>query len=714
MRFPWVKRSDLIAVPHDGGGWVVKDPLTLQYALLEDHEYSILNLMDGRTGFRDLLANARKAAPWLNLTAEDLAEFIRSLAGSQLVRQQAAGDSVRLSPAKKASSFASVLQFVLQLIRIQIRLLNPTRFIDRAMPLVSTLFSRSALVLFSALIVSALVVVTTSFGKLIQSLPALQEFLGPQNMALMLGVFVAVKILHEAGHAFTARRFGAECSECGIMFMVFTPVLYTNVSDSWLLPRQQRLLVTGAGIIVELTIAAVCTILWWFAAPGLTKSILLNTMILCSVNTLLFNGNPLLRFDGYFLLADWMGIPNLAGRSSAMLREAIVSFITGRTHSASQARVRNRRFLLLYGVVSAIYRLFLTLAILKLVDEVTRQWNVRFLGSFLFIVIAGGFILMPAASFLQSVRRRYGESSSETPNTVRVLLCIACLIALLLFPLPRSIVAPAFVQPASTGVYASLSGRLDHALAYGTQVEAQDVVARFEHPELNITRHRLKARRDELKGELELLGANPATSDSTLIPALQKRVDAAEERLADFEVEYSELTVISQRAGTFLPPEAIARPNRTDVQGTWHGRSADAANQGAWIERGTLLGYVGERSEVSLLVAVDEGDIEFVRRGQSLVFSPAVDAEVRRTGRVEDVGLLESRELPLQFAASRLVAGRTTESALVPSAVTYLCTATLTGRIGGPPSLYSTGRVRINVASASILDRVVRYLKQTF
>lgn len=715
MTFPWIKRTDLIAIRHDGGGWIVKDPLTLQYALLEDHEYSILNLLDGRYGFAELLRRARSVAPWLELTAEDLAEFIRNLAGNQLIRQRTGGDSVRLNPDAGRSSVSRVLRFLFQLLRIQFRLLNPSRLIDAAAPVAAVFYRKTALSLFGILAIVAVAIVTTSLGEVVQSLPTLQEFLGPQNVVMMLGVFITVKILHEAGHAFTAKHFGAECNECGIMLMVFTPVLYTNVSDSWMLPRQQRMLVTAAGILVELGIAAVCTILWWHASPGLAKSILLNTMVLCSLNTLLFNGNPLLRFDGYFLLADWMNIPNLANRSSGVLRDFVISLVTGRSAEPHTATTRHDRILLIYGIMSAAYRLFLTLAILKLVDELTRQWHVRFLGSILFVIIVTGFLLIPGLGFLQSVRQQHQQHPFERRNRIRAAFILGIFLVSLLIPIPGSILAPAFIQPTAHAVYAPLSGRMVRTSEYGSHLNNGDLVAELANPELELTRQRLKSHVKSLNTELRTLRSHPETADSDLILSLEKTLKAAEQRQQDFEEEYSELHILTKKSGVFLSPEAVAKPVRDDLPGHWHGVVAEGANTGAWIERGTLLGYVGEPSDLSLLIAIEESDVSFVRPGQRLTFSKAVDTGVHRQGIIHEVGLLESDELPMQFAVAGLVNGRITESGLIPSAVTFLAVGRLADDPDAiPPALYSAGQVRIQVASASIFDRIVRYLKQTF
>ncbi|MEO1981987.1 MAG: hypothetical protein ABGZ24_15825 [Fuerstiella sp.] len=448
MQFPWLKRDDLVAVPHDSGGWVVKDPLTLHYTHLDDIEYSVLNLMDGRISFAEVLDRARQLCPERRLVPDDLGQFVRVLAGHQLIRQLRGGDSARLDPQASSTSPLRLISPLFRILRLQRRLLNPSRMLDAAMPLVSVLYKPVVVRTMIMIGLLAITVVGLRFGELLKALPSMADFLGPQNMIVMLLVFVTVKVLHEAGHAFTARYFGAECNECGVMLMVFTPVLYTNVSDAWLLPRQQRMLITAAGILIELFIAAVFVLLWSFAAPGTTRSLLLNTVVLCSVNTILFNGNPLLRFDGYFLLTDWVGIPNLASRASAVVQQTLLRLVTGHD-SVSIEPIRTRRFLLAYGLASAAYRVLLTLAILKLVDVMSREWHVQFLGNFLSAVILTGFVIIPVVTFLFRILE-HDEANSR--SWFRMTIAAVVLLLLAEFPLPHSVIAPAIVEPASRQV----------------------------------------------------------------------------------------------------------------------------------------------------------------------------------------------------------------------------------------------------------------------
>ncbi len=711
MNFPWIKRPDLIAVPHDTEGWVVKDPLTLQYALLNDVEYRLLNLLDGRLAFGELLKRAQDIDPTAGITADDLGEFIRNLAGHQLVQQRSGGDSLRLSKTQPQSAFGW-LNPLLQVLRVQVKLLNPSRLIDAAMPIAQLFFRRSTVIVMSLTGCIGLLVALLNAGRIAHALPSMQEFLGPQNLLLMLSIFVAVKILHEAGHAFTARFFGAECNECGVMLMVFTPVLYTNVSDSWLLPRRQRMLVTAAGIIVELCIAAACSILWWTAAPGLTRSILLNTMILCSFNTLLFNGNPLLRFDGYFLLADWAGIPNLASRSSALLRKRFVGLLVGRQDDSQPEK--NGRFLTGYGILAAAYRVILTFAILQLVDQMARHWHVQFLGKFLSMMIVLGFVVIPALSVVQDIRLANHQSRFTTSAWRRLAGFVLMLIMLMLFPLPHSVVAPAFVQPTAQAVYAPLPGRLESCVAYGTNIKPGDTIAQLSNSTLAQSRQRLESQHTQIDLELKALKNNPATSNSELIPSVEEALRAAQHRLKQFKAEYADLTITAFGDGVFMAPPAVPRQIHQDLPVTWSGTPADSQNRQTWIKRGTLMGYLGQPSQVQLLVAVSENDIEFVQSGQSVQFLTPERSGPSLTGVVYSVSQVEAEELPIQFSIAGLVSGTPREQNLKPANVTYLATVSLSDSTAVPPAFYSTGQVRISVAPSSLAARLQRYLQQTF
>ena len=707
MNVPWIKRSDLIIQPHDAGGWVVKDPLTLQFSLLTQSELGILNLMNGQLNFGQLLKEARRLSGTA-LSAEELADFIGSLASGHLIRQTLVGDADRMRPGRRG--ILQVISPLFRILRFQIRLINPTRLLDRLLPLIAWMVAQGALRVVGAVLAIGLLTAVVQFDALVTAVSSSEFLFGPQNIGLMFCVFIVVKVLHEAGHAVSARLFGAECTECGIMMMVFTPVLYTNVSDTWRLPARQRILVTAAGIIVELVLASVCLVLWTMAEPGLTKNLLLNTVLICSVNTVLFNGNPLLRFDGYFILADWVKIPNLASQAGNRVRDSVLSVLTGRSRNVTSHE--RSGLLLTYGVAAAGYRLFLTLAILQLVLGVAEEWRVEILGAILAIIVVTGFLVIPVAAFVLELAQEHAHSPFRFTSWLRLGIAGVGMAAIVLIPLPQTVVLSAFVIPEGTPVYAAYEGTIDEMLPYGESLEEGTEITRLSNHELLFRRSELQARADILAVDLANLRnlQDPETLDQ--IPGLEQALQAAKDRVEKFDTETSALTVVSPRAGILLPPPVRSPIQRTDLPELWYGLPGEPINSGAWIERGTLLGSVGDPTHVRLQIAVSERSIQLLKPQQTLTFFREGSASVI-PGTLDSVSPLESETLAPQFAVTGAVAGQATVDSLRPAETTYIATAELTGD-DVATGLYSVGFVRVQLEHSSLLSRFVRYLRQTF
>ena len=141
----------------------------------------------------------------------------------------------------------------------------------------------------------------------------MSRFFSLNNIALIWVTTILIKSIHELGHGLTCKHFGGEVHEVGVMLLVFTPYFFVNVSDSWVMPdRNKRILISAAGIYVELVLASLATLLWAVVQPGALQQELWNIMVIASVSTLIFNANPLMRFDGYYIMTDWIEVPNLS------------------------------------------------------------------------------------------------------------------------------------------------------------------------------------------------------------------------------------------------------------------------------------------------------------------------------------------------------------------------------------------------------------------
>ena len=214
------------------------------------------------------------------------------------------------------------------------------------------------------------------------------------NWPWLFLVLAATKVLHELGHALACRHFGGECHEIGVMLLVFVPCLYCNVSDSWMLPNKwRRIAVAAAGMYVELVLASIATLLWWFSAPGLFNAICLNTMLVCSLGTLLFNGNPLLRYDGYYILSDLIDVPNLGAESTAAVRRLAGRWFLGLDLADERMLPGRSSWLLaLYAVASTAYRIVVIVAILWGLRELARPYQLEPLVALLACVIVAGMV----------------------------------------------------------------------------------------------------------------------------------------------------------------------------------------------------------------------------------------------------------------------------------------------------------------------------------
>jgi putative peptide zinc metalloprotease protein len=216
------------------------------------------------------------------------------------------------------------------LLAIRSRGVDPDAFLTAIHERMRWMFSPLALWVVAAVVVLAVSIIGRHIDEFNNRLPEISALFDIRNLPWLLVAISVVKVLHELGHALACKHFGGEVRELGLMLLVFAPCLYCDVSDAWRMPSKwQRMAVSAAGIFAEMAIAAMATIIWWYAQPGVVQLVAMNIMIVCTVGTLLVNGNPLLRYDGYYLLADLVETPNLWQRSREVLRRFASEWILG-------------------------------------------------------------------------------------------------------------------------------------------------------------------------------------------------------------------------------------------------------------------------------------------------------------------------------------------------------------------------------------------------
>jgi len=397
---PIRKRSDLSARRQRYLGqsyWIVKDPVGLHYFRFQDEEYAILQMLDGETSLDEIKERFEAQFPPQKITLDELQQFLGQLHRSGLIVVGVPEQGRQLRKRRDERRRQEILAALTNVLCIRFKGVDPERFLNWLYPKVRLLFSPVVFVLCMLLAASALTLVLVEFDVFRSKLPGFYQFFSPTN-ALLLAVSLAVtKVLHELGHGLTCKHFGGECHEIGIMILVLTPCMYCNVSDSWMLPSKwHRAMIGAAGIFVEITLAGIATFVWWFTEPGLLHYLSLNVMFVSSVSTVLFNANPLLRYDGYYILSDLVEIPNLRQKASTILSRKMGQWFMGLEPPDDPfLPQQNQAFFAMYTVAAVMYRWFILASILMFLYKVFEPYGLKVVGQAIAAMAIWGLVFQP-------------------------------------------------------------------------------------------------------------------------------------------------------------------------------------------------------------------------------------------------------------------------------------------------------------------------------
>jgi len=261
------------------------------------------------------------------------------------------------------------------------------------------------------LMLAAVALVGSHFTTFRDKLPAYHEFFNVKTMVYMWAALGVVKVIHEFGHGLSCKAFGGEVHEMGALFLCLSPCLYCNVSDAWTLPSKwKRITVSFAGIYVELVIASIATFVWW-NSPGqpFVNHMSLCLMVICSVSTVMFNGNPLMRYDGYYILADWIEVPNLRERCNRYLSKLFQEYGMGVEVQPEPYMELDRRVLFItYALISYVYRWVVTFGILWFLSRFLKPYKLETLSAMMAMVAAGSMVGWPLVRMGKNYHKQGG------------------------------------------------------------------------------------------------------------------------------------------------------------------------------------------------------------------------------------------------------------------------------------------------------------------
>lgn len=464
-----------------GESWrVLYDPFANQFFRLRPAAYDfVARLSPDRTVeevWRESLERDPDHAPGQDETIRLLAQLYLA----NLLQLDLPPDAERFFERYRRRKQREYRSYFTQIMFARFPLLDPTAFLNKTRIYARMMFSRPGLLVW-------LVVLIMAGKKALDHADRLwdqsQGILAPGNLFLLYVGLVLVKTIHEFGHAFAIKRFDGEVHTMGVMLMIFTPIPYIDATASWAFrKRYERILVAASGMMVELFVAALALFIWAATAPGTLNALCYNIMFIASVSSILFNGNPLLRYDGYYILSDLLDIPNLSSRSMQQLRYLTEGRLLGRRNARPATRRRGEAALLVgYGILSGLYRLFVFSMIILFVSR-------RFLlaGIVMAVICFVSWVLMPIGKFAHYLLTDPALDRNRT-RAIAVSLAGATAAVLLVgwIPFPSSFSAPGLIQCETfVEVPTRTTGRLAGVQTQaGTYVQPDTVLLRMEDPE---------------------------------------------------------------------------------------------------------------------------------------------------------------------------------------------------------------------------------------
>jgi putative peptide zinc metalloprotease protein len=599
--------------PYQGETWyLLVDAAGGRQNRINRAAYELIGRFDGRMSVNDvwtlLLEKLGDDAP----TQDEVVRILARLSEAELVQFERRADIAglfrqRAQRVRRRRPWVNPLAF-------SIPMLDPSRVLDRVEPVLRPLMRPVTLVVWAAVVILAAIAAGTNWPAL-QSHAATYMLTG-YYLILAWVCYPVIKALHELAHAIAVRRWGGEVHEMGVTLMFFMPMPYTDASAANAFRnRWDRAAVSAAGIMVELGLAAVALGVWLEVEPGFIRDVAFVVLFLCGASSILFNANPLLRFDGYYLLCDVLALPNLALRSRAYWMHRVLSVLGGAERGEAPAMTRReRKWLLLYAPASFLYRIALSLALTLWLGS-----KAAWLGWLAAGLVIAFVIIRPASATVREVLAALPLGRVRRRAAVIAGLSGAAVLALALaVPFPHTLLVQGVVWPPERAqVRVETEGFVMRVLARdGAMVEPGAPLVELEEPVLRTEHVALLSRVQSLESErYQVLMSDPAKAKN-VIEALGR----AQAELARIEERVGYLTVRSKVAGKLVLPHSDDLP-------------------GSFVKRGTMLGYVLTSAPTAVRAVVPNENGPLLRTGSQGV-------EVLVPGRGSPLAARLEREVP--------------------------------------------------------------------
>lgn len=585
--------------------YILQDHQTGRFHRISPAANLMLNLMNGQRTVRELWDIAGERAGDDPPTQDETIQLLAQLHSSDLLQAEIPPDIAELADRSTTTARREVLQRLRNPLAIRFPLFDPNRLLDRTMPFVQPLFTTAGFVIWLALVLIGLVLAVLHWQEITTNIA--DRVLATENIAIILCIYPLLKAFHEAGHAYATKAWGGEVHEIGIMLLILIPIPYVDASAAAAFSKKRRRVVVGAaGIIVELLFASIATIIWVNASPGVLRTIAFNIMLIGGVSTLIFNGNPLLRFDGYYILSDLLEMPNLGSRANRYVFYLIQRYLYRIDSVESPVTGPGEaKWMLFYALASFAYRMLVSLGIAMLLA--TRLF---IFGAVMALWTVFSLAVMPLIKGVRFIAND-GRLAGNRHRGYVVTGTIAAIAVLFLFvlPMPYATIAQGVVWiPENAEVRAQTDGFVEKLVARPDQnVVANRPLIELDNPLLG---SRVTVREAQLQEIQERYEAAKVV-DRVQAEILLEQIHHIESTLDLYKTIKADLVVASAQDGRLVIPRSTDLPGR-------------------FVKKGELLGYVIDNRDVVVRVVVTQDDVDLVRqrtKGVSIRFVEDLERE---------------------------------------------------------------------------------------
>lgn len=572
--------------------YLLEDQLSGNFHRLTPQTYQLLGQMDGEHTLDEVWAWGCEYLGDDMPTQNDLVHVLYNLFKANVLHSNKPPDIETLGQRILKHKRRTLLQKIKSPLGIRIPLWDPEKFLQRSYWFVKPFIGWKGVVLWLFVVACGTLLASRHWEELI--LNTSDKVLSLNNILWIIVLYPIIKAIHELGHAYMVKRWGGEVHEIGIMFLVFFPVPYVDASAAaGFKNKRSRMLVGAAGILVEVFIASLAMIFWAYAEPGVARAIAYNVMLIAGVSTILFNGNPLLRFDAYYVLSDYLEIPNLGNRANKYFFYLCKRYVWRLPDLQSPSEnLKESAWLIGYAVLSYFYRMVIMLVIALYVAS-----TLFFIGALLAVWVVFNSFILPIVKGVGNVMRDHQWQGFRTRTMVIAATGIFSLLTIISFvPVPYTTTASGILSaPEAAAVYTGESGFVAEIyVKHGQTVKQDDVLLRISNKTLETQANKLEAMLREAHSQYQssLAGVKENPEQVSIAKEIMKFRESEYQRIQE---KLKQFDVRAHLSGS------ISLPNEQLLQGRF-------------LERGELLGHIIKSDTLLALAFIDQDSIEPVRR----------------------------------------------------------------------------------------------------